>query len=379
MARQSKYDERQIIEYIELGLTNSQIARRIDAKIENVSAKINKLRESLNPQPICDASPKPKEPLNAELKKICEFDLLPGDRVTYKTMHYEVSNIDQVLGIFTVQQVADVQLRNPQKHSFKIADYEAGTIKLRKHKNWSPVKTYHIDPSRQVEEKESAMPPKYIDGKNTLVTEEAEEKQEIISESAEAEPETVEETAERVANEIEQFQAAPAEPDPLDCLLKDAVPLVEPLPCEDVYCDENLCGLCTERKCVKQSDLNDIMMAETIKDQVNKVFEITKEPINERWAGKHVYIAGKITGLDDFKEKFEIAEIKLTRQGALPMNPAILPSGYKQEQYLHICFAMIDVCEAVCFLDNWVDSPGAHEELKYAAVNKKEIMYESNL
>ena len=92
--------------------------------------------------------------------------------------------------------------------------------------------------------------------------------------------------------------------------------------------------------------------------------------------GKKIYIAGKIAGFDGYKEKFEAAEKRLLDMGALPMNPAVLPPGYKQAEYLHICFAMIEVCGAVYFLNNWEDSPGALMEYGYAKASQKEIYFQ---
>ena len=57
------------------------------------------------------------------------------------------------------------------------------------------------------------------------------------------------------------------------------------------------------------------------------------------------------------------------------MNPAVLPAGFDYEDYTKICFAMIDVCDAVYMLDNWQDSPGAMREHEYARHTGKAIMY----
>lgn len=92
--------------------------------------------------------------------------------------------------------------------------------------------------------------------------------------------------------------------------------------------------------------------------------------------GKKIYIAGKITGLDDHKEKFAKAEEKLQEMGAIPMNPAVMSGGFTHAEYLYICFAMIDICEGIYFLNNWTDSPGAKKEFGYATVKKKQMFYE---
>ena len=88
---------------------------------------------------------------------------------------------------------------------------------------------------------------------------------------------------------------------------------------------------------------------------------------------KKIYIAGKITDNPDYKTHFARAEKRLTENHTV-MNPAVLPLGFDYEDYMKICFAMIDVCDAVYMLDNWQDSPGAIREYEYA--KGKEIIFE---
>jgi hypothetical protein len=89
-----------------------------------------------------------------------------------------------------------------------------------------------------------------------------------------------------------------------------------------------------------------------------------------------VYIAGKITGNPDYKQQFAEAEKKLREKGHTTMNPAVLPDGFEHQEYMKICFSMIDVCDAVFFLDNWRDSIGANMEIEYAFAQNKGIMFE---
>lgn len=73
-----------------------------------------------------------------------------------------------------------------------------------------------------------------------------------------------------------------------------------------------------------------------------------------------VYIAGKITGLANYKELFNEKEHELKTMGYTVMNPSILPyPGFNHDEYMHICKAMID-------LDNWHESQGASIEMAYA-------------
>ncbi len=80
-----------------------------------------------------------------------------------------------------------------------------------------------------------------------------------------------------------------------------------------------------------------------------------------------IYIAGKISGLnrEDVTKRFEAA------QSVLPAYDEV-----SHEDYLHVCYAMIDICEAVYMLSDWQQSKGARMELQYAADYRKEILYE---
>lgn len=93
-----------------------------------------------------------------------------------------------------------------------------------------------------------------------------------------------------------------------------------------------------------------------------------------------VYIAGKITGLEEacvFK-KFNESKCQLKKQGCIAMSPAVLASnaGFGHSDYMHVCFAMIDVCDAVYMQKDWRESKGARMELQYARKCKKRILYE---
>jgi len=93
-----------------------------------------------------------------------------------------------------------------------------------------------------------------------------------------------------------------------------------------------------------------------------------------------VYIAGKITGLTrtEVQEKFARASIELQAQGHETFVPCVLPdyADIPHQDYLHVCYAMIDICEAVYMLSDWQMSPGARMELQYAADYQKKILYE---
>lgn len=89
-----------------------------------------------------------------------------------------------------------------------------------------------------------------------------------------------------------------------------------------------------------------------------------------------VYIAGKITGLKGYKKLFKQAEKLLKQNGHKVMNPSILPSGFEHDEYMKICYSMIDVCDAIYFLENWRFSKGAIMECNYGRQTNKLFLYE---
>lgn len=86
-----------------------------------------------------------------------------------------------------------------------------------------------------------------------------------------------------------------------------------------------------------------------------------------------IYIAGKITGNPNYKQEFAEAAEKLTKEGHIVLNPAILPEGMRNEDYMTICFAMIRCADEVCVLPNFVQSEGAWLEVKYCQYIRKPV------
>ena len=91
-----------------------------------------------------------------------------------------------------------------------------------------------------------------------------------------------------------------------------------------------------------------------------------------------IYIAGKITGNPSFRDDFKKAELALKLQGHIVLSPADTIARIQRlehHEYLHICYAMIDVADAVAFLPNWKESKGAKIEMEYAKKANKKIMH----
>lgn len=94
-----------------------------------------------------------------------------------------------------------------------------------------------------------------------------------------------------------------------------------------------------------------------------------------------IYIAGKISGLNrsNVIQKFEAAQKSLSKKGHQVFIPCVLPAyeEVSHEDYLHICYAIIDVCDAVYMLSDWQQSKGARLEYEYAIENNKQIIFQT--
>lgn len=82
---------------------------------------------------------------------------------------------------------------------------------------------------------------------------------------------------------------------------------------------------------------------------------------------KKVYIAGPMSGITgDNRDAFYKIDAKLEVRGFIPLNPACLPNGLTQGDYMDICLAMVRACDAVYLLPGWGKSEGAIVENAYA-------------
>lgn len=88
-----------------------------------------------------------------------------------------------------------------------------------------------------------------------------------------------------------------------------------------------------------------------------------------------IFISGQITGIENYWERFNEAEERLTSSGHLVLNPANLPVGFDGSDYMLIAYAMIEVCDAVLMLEGWNNSQGARTEHEKAIKTQKTIIY----
>lgn len=78
-----------------------------------------------------------------------------------------------------------------------------------------------------------------------------------------------------------------------------------------------------------------------------------------------IYIAGKIAGDRRYRAKFREAAKRLEALGYVVLNPATLPDGLEQADYMRICLAMLDTADVAVFLPDYQESRGAMVEWAY--------------
>lgn len=94
---------------------------------------------------------------------------------------------------------------------------------------------------------------------------------------------------------------------------------------------------------------------------------------------KIVYLSGKITGKEDYKKDFACAEQFLQQMGYIVINPASLDEisdGLTYEQYLRVCYQLVDIADIIFMVSGWQKSKGANAELSYAKSLGKEVKYQ---
>ena len=72
-----------------------------------------------------------------------------------------------------------------------------------------------------------------------------------------------------------------------------------------------------------------------------------------------ICIAGKITGDDGYRAKFQEATKNLEALGHVVLNPAILPAGLAEQDYMQIALAMLNAADLAVFLPDYQESAGA--------------------
>lgn len=80
-----------------------------------------------------------------------------------------------------------------------------------------------------------------------------------------------------------------------------------------------------------------------------------------------VFLSGPVTSrLDTYQAEFEEAARIVREAGHLPLNPAALPIGMEQRDYMRITLAMLDSADLILQLPGWGKSAGAVAEYAVA-------------
>ena len=71
-----------------------------------------------------------------------------------------------------------------------------------------------------------------------------------------------------------------------------------------------------------------------------------------------IYIAGEITGDDGYRAKFQEAAKNLEALGHVVLNPAILPTGLEERDYMRITLVMLEAADLAVFLPDYQERAG---------------------
>lgn len=112
--------------------------------------------------------------------------------------------------------------------------------------------------------------------------------------------------------------------------------------------------------------------------EIKKLFDIL-HTVDFSKRNRKIYISGKISGTDDYLERFAVAEKELSEQGYEVVNPAYEGTKLKDasyEDYMELSFQLLKDCDIIYMLKDWRTSPGANQEYGYALAKDMEIRFE---
>ncbi len=92
-----------------------------------------------------------------------------------------------------------------------------------------------------------------------------------------------------------------------------------------------------------------------------------------------VYISGGITGVENYREKFNKVQKELEKDGHDVFNPALYADAlpkFSYEEYMKVGLYFLSMCDAIYMLKGWQKSCGANREYGYALATDKVILEE---
>lgn len=89
------------------------------------------------------------------------------------------------------------------------------------------------------------------------------------------------------------------------------------------------------------------------------------------------YVSGKLTDngdiINDYIDVAVAYAVMLMRKGHSVIVPHLMAhegfSGFGYERFMQMDFEILERCDAIFLIPNWINSPGAKRELKYALDN----------
>lgn len=93
-----------------------------------------------------------------------------------------------------------------------------------------------------------------------------------------------------------------------------------------------------------------------------------------------IYISGKITGTTDYVKRFMKRELELRKEypNAEIINPAnmnhVMPISSTWNDYMRMCYMLLDMADALSQLPDWKESPGACCEYGYSIAKNLYIL-----
>lgn len=90
------------------------------------------------------------------------------------------------------------------------------------------------------------------------------------------------------------------------------------------------------------------------------------------------YIAGPMSGIPNCNRlAFCQAARELKQAGDTVLNPATLPDGLTQAEYMCICLSMLQCADKIYMLNGWQESAGACAEYGLARKLRLRLMFQS--